>query len=257
MEELALEPPPGLEISIPAVEDLEPPPGLEHITGMSTVDHGKMLESEITRSIVDNMEFLASESRALEESPALLKQQLFFANQYAHLLAHQSLWLHWQVQWSQAMQEQQRQMMLGAAMAVGNVETSGRKKLDTPCSLIPVEGCDVEAKSSKYTTVMMRNIPNKYSREQLLDLFDDQGFATSYDLVYLPLDFKTGIGLGYAFINLVSNDEAQRFQQRFNGFSKWKTASPKVCEVSWSDARAARRLKANSTFCGIGSRTGR
>lgn len=87
-----------------------------------------------------------------------------------------------------------------------------------------------------HTTVMMRNIPNNYTRELLISLLNAQGFKGGYDLVYLPIDFQTEVGLGYAFINLVSPEEADRFRSHFQGFSEWDVVSQKTCEVSWSDA---------------------
>ena len=33
------------------------------------------------------------------------------------------------------------------------------------------------------------------------------GFAGKYTFVYLPIDFKTHAGLGYAFVDLVSREE--------------------------------------------------
>lgn len=85
------------------------------------------------------------------------------------------------------------------------------------------------------TTVMMRNIPNNYTREMLLELLNKHGFAQSIDLLYLPIDFQTEVGLGYAFINLVSEKEVDAFRERFHGFSDWAVASQKVCEITWSD----------------------
>jgi hypothetical protein len=85
------------------------------------------------------------------------------------------------------------------------------------------------------TTAMMKNIPNDYTRDLLLGLIDEAGFAGSYDLVYLPIDFKSEVGLGYAFINFVSPEEAQRFQKHFQGFKNWSVPSEKVCEVCESD----------------------
>jgi hypothetical protein len=41
LEELPLEPPPGLDLPMPEEEDLEAPPGLEHLGGKSLVDYGK------------------------------------------------------------------------------------------------------------------------------------------------------------------------------------------------------------------------
>lgn len=83
------------------------------------------------------------------------------------------------------------------------------------------------------TTVMMRNIPNNYTREMLLDLLNSHGFKNSYNLVYLPIDFQTEVGLGYAFINLTG--DVQHFRDHFHGFSDWQVASQKVCHVSWSN----------------------
>mmetsp|Transcript_86095 Transcript_86095/g.135180 ORF Transcript_86095/g.135180 Transcript_86095/m.135180 type:complete len:309 (-) Transcript_86095:193-1119(-) len=85
------------------------------------------------------------------------------------------------------------------------------------------------------TTVMLRNIPNNYSREMLLDIFRKHGFHKSIDLIYLPIDFQTEVGLGYAFINLISEEEVGKFQDRFQGFTDWSVVSQKVCEVSWSE----------------------
>jgi hypothetical protein len=86
------------------------------------------------------------------------------------------------------------------------------------------------------TTVMMRNIPNNVSREKLLDIMNAEGFVGCYDFVYLPLDFKNMVGLGYSFVNLVDTEVAKRFYLHFSGFSGWGLQSEKVCEVTWSDA---------------------
>merc|ERR1719378_215127 len=112
-------------------------------------------------------------------------------------------------------------------------ESGGRSRFQTGCSFD--EG-EFEGGNIARTTVMMRNIPNDYNRKQLLDLIDKRGFGQCYDLVYLPVDFKKWVGLGYAFINFVSTAEAELFMQHFNGFSKWSIKTSKVCEVSWSDS---------------------
>jgi len=86
----------------------------------------------------------------------------------------------------------------------------------------------------EHTTVMMRNIPNDYSADMVLALIGNH-FDGLYDFFYLPIDFRTGVSLGYAFVNLVSHMDALRFVEHFNGFSSWACASHKVCEVSWAD----------------------
>lgn len=83
------------------------------------------------------------------------------------------------------------------------------------------------------TTVMLRNIPNDYTRDMLLELLDTEGFARRYDFVYLPTDFKRMAGLGYAFVNLNTHEDAKRTWHHFQGFSSWRFASQKVCEVAW------------------------
>merc|ERR1711988_1545769 len=138
-------------------------------------------------------------------------------------------------------------------MAGGSVKSNGRSRASTSCSFesgprsrantgssfSSNDDSDEEEDatgSAPLTTVMMRNIPNSCSRKHLLGLIDDHGFAGCYDLVYLPVDFKKWVGLGYAFINFCSTSEAERFRHHFNGFSEWSWQSSKVCEVSWSDA---------------------
>ena len=44
--------------------------------------------------------------------------------------------------------------------------------------------------------VMLRNVPNDYTREMLLELLDSQGFAGRYNFAYLPCDFYRDANLG-------------------------------------------------------------
>jgi len=85
------------------------------------------------------------------------------------------------------------------------------------------------------TTIMMRDIPNSYSSSELTELFDAAGFQGTYDFVYLPIDFRTSMSLGYAFVNFVNSWVAQQFMMYFDGFSSWQFASAKVCRAFWSD----------------------
>lgn len=87
---------------------------------------------------------------------------------------------------------------------------------------------------TSWTTVMLKNIPNDYTQELFLKLLDDQGFLCRYDFVYLPIDFRSGSAFGYAFVNLVSPQDALRFKSHFHGFCRWTFSSRKVAEVTWS-----------------------
>merc|ERR1719454_2190491 len=83
----------------------------------------------------------------------------------------------------------------------------------------PDKDCDDCNPDEWRTTVMLRNMPNNYTRDMLLDLIDSLGFACCYDFAYLPVDFKSQAGLGYAFVNFISSDHAQRCFERLEGFS--------------------------------------
>uniref|UniRef100_A0A7S1QX78 RRM domain-containing protein n=1 Tax=Alexandrium catenella TaxID=2925 RepID=A0A7S1QX78_ALECA len=90
------------------------------------------------------------------------------------------------------------------------------------------------ARDAPWTTVMLRNLPNDYTRSMLLDLLDERGFAARYDFVYVPTDFARGAGLGYAFVNMRLASEAVKLRDTLDGFKRWSVPSNKVCTVSWS-----------------------
>jgi len=103
------------------------------------------------------------------------------------------------------------------------------------------------------TTVMLRNIPQKYDREALLDALVKTGFGGSFDFFYLPIDFSTTNSVGYAFINFVNEAECARFRAAYVG-KKLSEESPKVCEVC--DAKLQGKAKnvdfyRNSTVMGM------
>lgn len=84
------------------------------------------------------------------------------------------------------------------------------------------------------TTVMLRNLPQYFTRATLLELIDKHGFHGSYDFVYLPTDFNSQAGLGYAFVNMITPADAEKFWAHFDNFSSWLTDSDKVCSLGWS-----------------------
>jgi len=88
---------------------------------------------------------------------------------------------------------------------------------------------------SQKTTIMLRNLPNDYTRQMLLDMLDGAGFCGKYDFVYLPIDFNRGAGLGYAFVNLMTHADAMEARTKFEGFADWKMSSQKVCTVAWGE----------------------
>mmetsp|Transcript_128202 Transcript_128202/g.304402 ORF Transcript_128202/g.304402 Transcript_128202/m.304402 type:complete len:537 (-) Transcript_128202:158-1768(-) len=86
-----------------------------------------------------------------------------------------------------------------------------------------------------YTTVMLRNIPNKYTREMLIKQLSLE-FHGEFDFMYLPIDFKNKCNVGYGFINFRTQDACERFIGQFHGVDVRKCLpglnSKKVVEVT-------------------------
>lgn len=87
---------------------------------------------------------------------------------------------------------------------------------------------------SEWTTLMLRNLPTKYTREDLLKLLHYFGFMGKFNFLYFPMDFETRGALGYAFVNMESPEDAAEFWLCMDGFSNWSLPCSKVCSVSWS-----------------------
>lgn len=84
-------------------------------------------------------------------------------------------------------------------------------------SLAPVESTQDGQAESAMTTLMIRNIPRKYTQRQLLqDLQDACGIAAMLDFFYLPADLGTGRNLGYCFVNFVQASNALTVKQKLH-----------------------------------------
>jgi len=108
------------------------------------------------------------------------------------------------------------------------------------------KGTDLSEKFSNNggpaTTGMLRNIPNKYMQETLLEEVDEAGFSGLYDFFYLPMDVRNNANVGYAFINFFQPGDFDRFRQKFEGYQFRQVGSKKVATVS---PAVVQGLKAN------------
>ena len=83
------------------------------------------------------------------------------------------------------------------------------------------------------TTLMIKNIPNKYDQDMLL-LAVNKRHQGTYDFFYLPIDFKNRCNVGYAFINFIDPKSIPSFYEEFDN-KKWeKFNSEKVCRISYA-----------------------
>ena len=89
---------------------------------------------------------------------------------------------------------------------------------------------DIVTGKDTRTTVMIRNIPIKYTDEILIEALDE--FNGKYDCLYMPYDYEKNGNKGYAFINFVNPLHILYFYEKFNG-KKWiYFESSKICELN-------------------------
>jgi len=85
------------------------------------------------------------------------------------------------------------------------------------------------------TTLMLRNIPNRYTQAELISELEHLGFGSgSFDFFYLPVDKGTSSNVGYAFVNFVEESCAEKCLVVFQGhkFQKHRRSSGKTAAVS-------------------------
>lgn len=160
--------------------------------------------------------------------------------------------------------ESTRKVSGGSKMFLKGRSSQGKSCLD-PRFLIN-EGrvvSEMDCKDSR-TTVMIKNIPNKYSQKLLLNMLDnhcihcndniaDDGPLSSYDFVYLPIDFINKCNVGYGFVNMTSPQATLRLYKAFH-LQNWEVFnSKKICEVTYARLQGVEALKEhfkNSKFPG-------
>ena len=93
----------------------------------------------------------------------------------------------------------------------------------------------------KRTTLMIKNIPNKYTINIFLDEINIE-FKNKYDLFYLPIDYGNKCNLGFAFINFVDSFHIINFYDLYRG-KKWKKFnSEKTCELLYAKIQGKKDL---------------
>ncbi|KNA17042.1 hypothetical protein SOVF_083710 isoform B [Spinacia oleracea] len=139
----------------------------------------------------------------------------------------------------------------------------GRSKNFDPRFLIK-EDAIVEESGCKdtRTTIMIKNIPNKYSQKLVLNMLDNHCIhcneqiavsgdnnqpLSSYDFVYLPIDFKKNCSnkcnVGYGFVNMTSPEATLRLYKAFH-HQHWEVFnSRKICEVTYARVQGLEALK--------------
>ena len=89
---------------------------------------------------------------------------------------------------------------------------------------------DIVTGKDTRTTVMIRNIPIKYTDDILIEALNE--FNGKYDCLYMPYDYEKNGNKGYAFINFVNPLHILYFYEKFNGIKWAHFESSKICELN-------------------------
>eukprot|EP00928_Gymnodinium_smaydae_P099667 TRINITY_DN9577_c0_g2_i3.p1 TRINITY_DN9577_c0_g2~~TRINITY_DN9577_c0_g2_i3.p1 ORF type:complete len:328 (+),score=61.30 TRINITY_DN9577_c0_g2_i3:82-1065(+) len=103
---------------------------------------------------------------------------------------------------------------------------------NTPASATAVAAEGPPVWPENATTVMLRNIPNRYIAEELLAEIMEEGFEGQIDFFYLPIDFTTKRNRGYAFINFHTPIITTKFVTVFDDRRLTRYATKKVLQVT-------------------------
>ena len=100
---------------------------------------------------------------------------------------------------------------------------------------------DIARGKEKRTTVMIRNVPIKYSIQVLEK--ELEYFYGKFDCLYLPFDNVNGGNKGYAFLNLVNPYHVLMFYEVFQGKSWSFYESKKICELNFANFQGIDEIK--------------
>lgn len=94
---------------------------------------------------------------------------------------------------------------------------------------------DVRTGKDHRSSLMVRNIPNKYTQQMLLAEFAAAGHGPmKMDFFYLPIDFKNKCNRGYAFVNFVDYRDICAFFDEYNGTGWKRFNSDKICDITYA-----------------------
>ena len=116
---------------------------------------------------------------------------------------------------------------------------NNKEKVDSPKNIIHIE--NILKSKDKRTTLIIRNIPNRYNITLLLNELNKNCYH-KYDIVYLPQDYINNSNLGFGFINFLEHMNLIMFYEEFDG-KKWNCFnSNKRCQLAYSKYQGKNEL---------------
>ena len=126
------------------------------------------------------------------------------------------------------------------SMSEGSIpHHSNKDNVDSPKNIIHIE--NILKGKDKRTTLIIRNIPNRYTISLLLQEIN-KNYYRKYDVVYLPQDYINNSNLGFGFINFLDHMYLIMFYEEFVG-KKWNCFnSNKRCQLAYSKYQGKNEL---------------
>ena len=123
--------------------------------------------------------------------------------------------------------------------SASSISASSRGGTDDDYNAVKVS--DIMNGNDKRTTVMIKNVPNKYSQQMLKEYLDETN-ANTYDFLYLRMDFTNKCNVGYAFVNFTDPSAiavlaTTRVGRRWTLFK-----SDKIMELGYANIQGKNKL---------------
>ncbi len=124
----------------------------------------------------------------------------------------------------------------GSAAGIGgglSGDSTGEDEGNNVSLLLSID--HVRSGRDRRSSLMVRNIPNKYTQQMLLSEFAATGHGSDkMDYFYLPIDFKNKCNRGYAFVNFVDYKDIIPFFGQYNKCGWKRFNSDKICDISYA-----------------------
>ena len=128
-----------------------------------------------------------------------------------------------------------------AKAPINNLNSNNNTTKNSKCEKLFLNLDDIAFGKDTRTTIMIRNIPIKYTENILNDTFKE--FHGKYDCLYMPYDYEKKGNKGYAFINFINPLHILLFYEKFNG-QKWvHFESPKICELNMAHFQGVNEIQ--------------
>jgi hypothetical protein len=95
-----------------------------------------------------------------------------------------------------------------------------------------------------YLALMIRGLPCSLTQQDMLNILDSIGLQTKYNFFYLPKAGNSVSNLGYAFVNFVDANSANRCISALQGVML-SERSEKVCKITVANMQGLPKLRAH------------